>query len=455
MEDADTPIRASDYVVRQGLRMVRPYYFDFKCYVKKRWEGKSVIDIFSTEFPARERSYYESAFEDGRLRVEGHHVAKDTPLKNGMCIRHFIHRHEPPVLATPVTVLAQQGDIVAVSKPAGMPVHTAGQYRKNTVLGFLQAHHPELGTLCPTHRLDKPVSGLLLLAANGGAANSIRAALEDRQLQKVYLARVAGAFPLGQQLQVDAPLCWDPKANHASVAPADGPGPSDAKPAVTEFKGLWVAADGRTSLVECRPKTGRTHQIRVHLQHLGHPIANDTQYGGPFGPPLAPRLLKRPAPSTPLPASKRPHGDKRRRTADGDGSDDANQQAQSSPAGQTQEHNCGQLGDVDMATAAGTSDASRGAGAAALPQRLGTAASEAAQQPSFTEFQVDSHDFDPLCAHCPSLPPVNYPIDLHPLWLHAVEYSGPEWSFSCPPPAWAAQEWMMEQHTSWLPVTAL
>jgi tRNA pseudouridine32 synthase len=113
-------------------------------------------------------------------------------LKSGQCVRHFVHRHEPPVPAVPITVLHSVGGLVAVNKPAGMPVHVAGQYRKNTVVGILEASRPDLGTLHPVHRLDKPVSGVLLLAQHGAAADAVRERITAHEVSKVYIARVEG-----------------------------------------------------------------------------------------------------------------------------------------------------------------------------------------------------------------------------------------------------------------------
>lgn len=85
---------------------VKPYYFDFKCHVKRRWEGRTAVEVFAAEFPARTLAYYADAMAAGRLRIEGQSARADMPLRSGMCMRHFIHRHEPPVPA---------GDIQACS----------------------------------------------------------------------------------------------------------------------------------------------------------------------------------------------------------------------------------------------------------------------------------------------------------------------------------------------------
>ncbi|MEW5300121.1 MAG: hypothetical protein WDW36_003075 [Sanguina aurantia] len=362
-ENGDAPILPDHYILVDHLRLVRPYHFDFKCNVKGRWDGQLLLDVFCKEFPALPREYYETAFNAGRIHVQGYPAwTLDRPLWSGLCIRHFIHRHEPPVLAGDIQVVCETADYVAVSKPACMPVHAAGQYRKNTLMGVLQSQRPDLQPLFPTHRLDKPVSGLLVLARNSAAATRIRVHLENRTCQKVYVARVMGVFPeTPQPLIVTAPIFWDAATNHASTRPdshdaaaaaaaaaptiadsatlnpaaaaptaattdttATNPAtaatttpnnnssssssssgiatvpagatstqkasgalsPDASKDAETHFTRLSVADDALTSVVECRPQTGRSHQIRVHLQHMGHPIANDTQYGGAYGLPL-------------------------------------------------------------------------------------------------------------------------------------------------------------------------
>ena len=176
VEEASTPAKPDDYIFRNRLRLVRPYYFDFKCNIKERWAGMTLVDLFSQEFPMLTRHYYETAFHAKRLRVENLKgqtldLELTTPLSTGMVVRHLIHRHEPPVLAGDVEVVEVTEDFVAVIKPACMPVHTCGQYRKNTVLGILESQRPDLGHLLPTYRLDKPVSGLLVLAKSSAAAS--------------------------------------------------------------------------------------------------------------------------------------------------------------------------------------------------------------------------------------------------------------------------------------------
>ncbi|KAL4434182.1 hypothetical protein ABPG75_000623 [Micractinium tetrahymenae] len=588
VESSDSPAKPEDYVTVGGYRLVKPYHFDFCCSVRQRWFGQNVIDIFS-RFPARDRQYYLQALADGRLRVEGCQVTAETPLKDGQRMRHFIHRHEPPVPAGPIHVVGASADMVAVCKPAGMPVHVAGQYRKNTVLGVLTAERPDLGPLFPVHRLDKPVSGLLLFARSAEAAAALCRKIEGREVEKVYVARVLGRFPEGTVV-ADVPLDWDPVANMASAVPeaaqaalagqhaaqqqngpaavdgADGASQEQAaqqaeqagqpqqeaqqpaaqvaaqqqlaeqaaeqqqqgdadtelskvaerrqrkqqkrarkaakaerqaaaaaaaaaasanksskgapKPSLTEFKLLSVAEDGLTSIVECRPRTGRTHQIRVHLQYLGHPIANDTQYGGTYGGPLASRHMAQQlgvhwsAAATAGDGSK--DGASGRSKEDGSAAPAALGEVLAAAeagcacskrprleAGPAAEH--AGAADSDMADAepaptvaaeAAAAQATEPEAVAGAPQQPTPAGSgqggpegDAYEQNrafrSRPEFEVAPELRDALCVHCPYYAPRDYPLDLRPLWLHARSYGCPEgsWSFAAELPQWALPQW--------------
>ena len=219
----DYPPSPTDYVLPgDGTRLVRPYPFDFVMHVKKRHEGLDVVTIFAKEFPARDRAYYVKAHAAGYLRVDNPTGGKQgkskraktrdddddgakslksflesaakvealRPLKAGERVRHFLHRHEPPVLSHPVDIVEVTDDLVAAHKPATVPVHPTGQYRKNTVLGILASHFPRLGWLAPAHRLDRNVSGLLLLARNGRTASALREAMSGRRISKTYVALV-------------------------------------------------------------------------------------------------------------------------------------------------------------------------------------------------------------------------------------------------------------------------
>ncbi|KAB2633140.1 RNA pseudouridine synthase 7 [Pyrus ussuriensis x Pyrus communis] len=265
-----------DYFFRDGRRHVRPYNFEFICHVKKRWAGKTIVDLFTDEFKGRPYDYYVSAVKSGRIQVEGVMVPVSYIVKTSQKISHFVHRHEPPVMTCDISILQEEPDVVVVCKPASVPVHSCGQYRKNTVVGILEAEHG-LAPLFPIHRLDRLVSGLLILAKSSSKANYFRQQIEGGMVQKQYIARVAGEFPEQEQL-VDANVIHDPRECRSTAEVSDLCDDTliKGKTACTKFTRL--STNGIHSLVLCEPVTGRTHQIRVHLQHVGYPIANDMLY---------------------------------------------------------------------------------------------------------------------------------------------------------------------------------
>lgn len=267
-----------DYIYSNGIRYVKPYYFEFICHVKNRWAGKTVVDLFSEEFKGRSRNYYVAAVKAGRIQVNGKRIPVSYIVQSSQKISHFVHRHEPPVMAWDVEILCEQPEVLTVCKPASVPVHPCGQYRKNTILGILQAEHG-LTTLFPVHRLDRVVSGLLILARSSSRADTFRQQIESGRVHKQYIARVIGVFPEDEQV-VNANVNYNAQEGRSTVEQVrennvSGNG-AVGKPASTHF--TRICTDGKQSIVLCQPITGRTHQIRVHLQYIGHPIANDTLY---------------------------------------------------------------------------------------------------------------------------------------------------------------------------------
>ncbi|XP_054822205.1 RNA pseudouridine synthase 7 isoform X2 [Prosopis cineraria] len=265
------PPEPRDYIFRNGRRHVRPYYFEFIAHVKNRWAGKTIVDLFAEEFKGRPYEYYVNAVGCGRIQVDGEMVPVSYIVKPSQKISHFLHRHEPPVMAWGVPVLQKEPDVVTVCKPASIPVHPCGQYRKNTVVGILQAEHG-LAPLFPVHRLDRLVSGLLILARNAPKADLFRQQIEANLVQKQYIAKVVGEFPEDEQV-VDANINYNAREGRSTAEVKDS---AKGKTACTKF--TRISSNGTYSIVLCKPITGRTHQIRVHLQYLGHPIANDVLY---------------------------------------------------------------------------------------------------------------------------------------------------------------------------------
>lgn len=196
----------------------------------------------------------------------------DQPVHAGQCIT-FALPPEPPTSVTPQPIpltVAYEDDFVAVlNKPAGLAVHPTLNYPDHTLANawiyYLQTQG-KTGVFRPVNRIDKNTSGLVLCAQNAFAAPLLGASA-----QKCYLAIVQGSLPLGPG-QVEAPIG---RRGNSIIGRCVTP---QGKYSLTRYTVL--AAGQGYSLLACVPQTGRTHQIRVHMSHIGHPLAGDTLYGG-------------------------------------------------------------------------------------------------------------------------------------------------------------------------------
>ena len=166
-------------------------------------------------------------------------------------------------------ILASDEHFLAIDKPAGLPMHTTAKFWKNTLVAILRERFPE-ERLQICHRIDRETSGVLLIARNHAAASFLKRAFADRLVKKTYLALVHGV-PSPQSGVIDAPMRLVESRTHILMGVE-----ADGLPAVTRY-GVRTAF-AHHALVEAAPETGRQHQIRVHLAHLGHPIVGDKLY---------------------------------------------------------------------------------------------------------------------------------------------------------------------------------
>lgn len=242
--------------------------------------------------------------------MNGKPTGIDTKIMNGQVICHTLHRHEPPVTAQPIGIVHEDDDLIVINKPAGVPVHPAGRYNYNSVVEIMRADRGYGWNPMPCNRLDRLTSGLMFIGKHAKAADDIGIQLKARTVRKEYVARVIGEFP-AEDVICDQPiLAISPKLglNRARASGKEARTifkrlayyPAEVKNEIVtedmrtekekarDAKMAWKGKEGY-SVVRCLPLTGRTHQLRVHLQYLGHPIANDPIYCNQrvFGPDLA------------------------------------------------------------------------------------------------------------------------------------------------------------------------
>ncbi|XP_049871018.1 uncharacterized protein LOC126370237 isoform X2 [Pectinophora gossypiella] len=273
----DDRYNETSYYIENGLRKVYPYYFTFTTFTKGRWVGERILDVFAREFRAHPAAEYERCIRAGTLTVNYERVDPDYRLKHNDLLANVVHRHEVPVTSQPITLVHIDEDIVVVNKPASIPVHPCGRYRHNTVV-FILAKEYNLKNLRTIHRLDRLTSGLLLFGRSPKKARQMEHQIRNRQVQKEYVCRVDGEFP-DDEIECQEPIeVVSYKIGVCKVSPK-------GKDCSTVFKRLGFNVRTNTSVVLCKPKTGRMHQIRVHLQYLGYPVVNDPLYNHPvFGP---------------------------------------------------------------------------------------------------------------------------------------------------------------------------
>lgn len=233
-----------------------------------------------------------------------------TVVKNGDVISHTLHRHEPPVTAQPIGIVHEDDNMIVINKPAGVPVHPAGRYNYNSVIEIMRAERGYEWNPLPCNRLDRLTSGVMFVGKNAKAAEKLSTQIQGRTVKKEYIARVIGEFPehdviCDQPIMQISPklglnrarasgkeartvfkrLAYYPPKQAEDSIPEDN---RTEKQKERESKMAWKGKQGY-SIVRCLPLTGRTHQLRVHLQYLGHPISNDPIYCNQrvFGPSLA------------------------------------------------------------------------------------------------------------------------------------------------------------------------
>ena len=237
--------------------------------------------------PEESRTRLARLIEQGHVTVDGHPAAAKLKLKSGESVdvalapRVGQSAFAPEPIA--LRVVHEDDDIVVVDKPAGLVVHPGSGNWSGTMLNALLHHAPASSRLARAgivHRLDKDTSGLLVAAKNEAAQLSLARQLKERTVKRTYLALARGKVKRAGS--VDAPIGRHP-VQRTRMAVVQG-----GKPAVTHYRVREAFA--AHTLLECDLETGRTHQIRVHLASIGHPIEGDAAYA-----PRGAKLLERQA----------------------------------------------------------------------------------------------------------------------------------------------------------------
>lgn len=246
---------------------------------KNEIAGLRIDQFVVTHLPSLSRARAQALLKSGHITLNGVAAKASARLRVG----DFVRVIEPPAIPAgieaqdiPLDVIFEDDDFIVINKPAGLVVHPAAGNRDGTLVNALLHHCKELsgvgGVERPgiVHRLDKDTTGCLVAAKNDAAHRALVRQFAGRSVNKIYLALVSGRFAKLSG-EVNAPIGRHP-VNRKKMAVIER-----GRPSRTGWRVLRDLPSG--ALVECTLHTGRTHQIRVHLKHLGHPLLGDEVYG--------------------------------------------------------------------------------------------------------------------------------------------------------------------------------
>ena len=252
------------------------------CEIPVEMHGWRVDRALARLIPEFSRSYLQQLMADGAVQLLGTTVHKPSArVQVGHLLRVELRPTQQAMafVAQPMAldVVFEDTHLLVINKPAGLVVHPAAGNWSGTLLNGLLAHHaaaaqlPRAGIV---HRLDKDTSGLMLVGKSRAAVDALVRAIGAREVDRQYLALAHGPWQGAPTRTVEQPIGRDTHNRLRMAVVGEGSG----KPARSDFAVL--DSNARASLVACKLHTGRTHQIRVHLGWLGHPLVGDTVYGG-------------------------------------------------------------------------------------------------------------------------------------------------------------------------------
>ncbi len=237
--------------------------------VPLRFDRKPVLEFLVAMHANLDETFWRQRIDDGRITYKNQPISPSTIIRSGWRIEHLTPQAIEPPVNPNVAIVYEDDALVVVNKPAPLPMHPCGRFNRNTLGYFLGLVYNE-HQLRQTHRLDANTTGVVIYATKKRHARFISPQFQQSIVEKTYLARVVGDCK-HDKFECDQPISIQPAIAGTRTVSSEG------RSALTTFEVIERFGDG-TALVICRPKTGRTNQIRLHLSHMGLPIQGDRAY---------------------------------------------------------------------------------------------------------------------------------------------------------------------------------
>ena len=250
-----------------------PYYHDYIFSVKKKYNNKTLIEFLDGSVPMISHENWLSKIKSGNLKVNNKPATPNMRVVSGYQISHTSDERTDPPININLGLIYSDNDLLIVDKPAPLPMHPCGRFRKNTLINILkQAFHIDFKI---THRIDANTTGIVVLAKNKVSATKIMRQFEDRTIKKEYLALVNGIVE-NDHFESTKSIGKEIIAGGARALSIDG------EKAHSIFRVIKRYPEMNQTLLSVVPKSGRTNQIRLHLVDLGHTIVGDVNYNDTF-----------------------------------------------------------------------------------------------------------------------------------------------------------------------------
>ncbi len=248
-----------------------PYDISRKFSVKGNYDQAKLIDFLNGFLGHLTDGYWRQAIAEKRLLLEDKPTTPDQVVRAGMRLNHIVRDFTEPEVSNQITLIYDDDDLIAINKPAPLPMHACGRFNKNSLLNFLNSSFPKIPFKI-IHRLDADTTGLVLFAKNKQSAQNLAQQFKDRTLTKTYLAEVEGIVAEDKFTSYET-IGKETIASGAREVVTTG------LECETICQVITRCHKTNRTVLSVEPKSGRTNQIRIHLASIGHPIIGDLCYG--------------------------------------------------------------------------------------------------------------------------------------------------------------------------------